>query len=223
MIDRSLQQYVSRFNEFDAVTVNPYMGSCSINTVKKAGLGCYVLAYTSNESRADIQKQRILDDDIIGEYIMLWEKARANTDTPSQIDEFLRVVSAEGMVSTRSVHDLITDKIIEWQSVDGTGAVIGGTPDDDYRVLLRTIMRLAGSLNRLPPILIPGIVRQGGNPGSIIQEVITGLKRLGWPKKKIRYEIRKITFSSSSMITDFENPDNEIIELVYRIDAANKN
>jgi orotidine-5'-phosphate decarboxylase len=54
-ISRTQQQYVQHFHEFDAITVNPYMGYDVIKPLVDFNIGVYVLVFTSNPGRDDLQ------------------------------------------------------------------------------------------------------------------------------------------------------------------------
>lgn len=212
-IMRTQSQYAEKYKAFDAVTVHGYMGGDSIFPITDAMLGCYVLVFTSNPSRADLETQPLLTKDVFGVYQELLKSSPMATEE----EAFESVVKR-----APKVYHQMAQKVIDWQYAGSVGAVIGGTPNKDGRLteLEEIVSMFAKTLDYLPPILIPGVGAQGGSATDVIRAILSVLTDLGWTEEKIRRELRKVVINSSSAIDYSPRPKEAAEDLVKEIRNA---
>lgn len=208
-IMRTQSQYAQKYKEFDSVTIHPYMGSDSIYPITDVQLGCYVLVFTSNPSRVDLETQPLLTNDILLEY----EKLLLSFPPQKAIE---MVLNSD---KNTKVYNLMAQKVIDWQFSGSVGAVIGATKNSDgnLKEMKEIIEKIATELNYLPPILIPGVGAQGGSAKDVISTIIVTLKDIGWDENKIRQELSKVLINSSSGIDYAKDPYDAIQKLVKEI------
>jgi orotidine-5'-phosphate decarboxylase len=128
----------------DAVTVNPYMGTDSLQPfLDYADRGVFVLCLTSNPSAAEFQKRIVL----------LENPPSAGFMTPqSKAKTFAEFFGA----STTELYLQIASMAVEWNKNDNVGLVVGATVVSE----LEAVRKKVG--NEIP-ILIPGVGAQGGD------------------------------------------------------------
>jgi orotidine-5'-phosphate decarboxylase len=96
--------------------------------------------------------------------------------------------------------EIVADKVCEWNKKysSGIGAVLGATHLEELKKIARLF-----SVNDYPPLLIPGIGKQGGD----LKEVMSALKEIDYP-------LHKVFINSSTKINyaylDF--PDKNYLE-----------
>ena len=210
-IMRTQSQYAEKYKDFDAVTVHGYMGSDSIFPVTDCQLGCYVLVFTSNPSRIDLETQSILDADVLEKYDNLLEKGMSSHKAKEEIFK-----------NSKKVYHIMAEKVVEWQFAGSVGAVIGGTPNKDGKLeeLEEIIAIFADKLNYLPPILIPGVGTQGGTAKDVVNAILNTLLQKGWSEEKIRFEMCKVVINSSSTIDYSPRPKESVQDLVNEINIT---
>jgi len=212
-IMRTQSQYAEKYKAFDAVTAHGFMGGDSIFPLTDAMLGCYVLVFTSNPTRVDLETQPLLTRDAIDTYNALLKSSPMVTEE----EAFEAIVKR-----TSKVYHQMAQKVIDWQYAGSVGAVIGGTPNKDGRLteLEEIVAMFAKALDYLPPILIPGVGTQGGSATDVIHAILSTLSSFGWGERKIRREIRKVVINSSSAIDYSPRPREAVEDLVKEIRDA---
>lgn len=210
-IMRTQAQYSEKYKHFDAVTAHGYMGSDSIFPITDVQLGCYVLVFTSNPSRIDFETLPLFDPKILDQYTTL-------LDSGMSVNEAKTVVANS---CSKNYHKMV-DNIIKWQYAGTIGAVVGGTPNKDGKLveLEEIVHRFAEKLDYLPPLLIPGVGTQGGSATDVINAILGVLDSLKWDEEKIRRELRKVSINSSSAIDYSPRPSDAARELVKEVQTA---
>jgi len=207
-IMRTQSQYAEKYKHFDAVTVHGFMGSDSIFPVTDAQLGCFVLVFTSNPSRVDVETKPILSRDSFTKYNKLIETGLSPEKAQEQV-----------MRESEKVYHIMARQVIDWQYAGSIGAVIGGTPNSDGKLqeLEEIVGIFADELNHLPPLLIPGVGTQGGTASDIIYSIVDTLIKRGWSEKKVRNELKKVLINSSSAIDYSPRPGDAARDLADEI------
>ncbi len=210
-IMRTQSQYAEKYKHFDAVTVHGYMGADSVFPVTDTQLGCYVLVFTSNPTRTDLETKSLLDGELLDEYMQLVISGVTKENAKLQIEQ-----------KAKKIYHQMTQHIIDWQYAGSVGAVIGGTPNKEGKLqeLEEIIKMFAEKLNYLPPILIPGVGTQGGSAKDIMYAIMGQLSNIGWDKEKIIHELRKVVINSSSAINYSPRPKDATQDLVDEIQEA---
>lgn len=210
-IMRTQSQYAEKYKHFDAVTAHGYMGSDSIFPITDAQLGCYVLVFTSNPSRIDLETKNLLDIDTLTQYSTLIKNGMSDQDARNHV-----------IKNSKKVYQLMAEHIVDWQYAGSVGAVIGGTPNKDGKLeeLEDIIGIFATKLDYLPPILIPGVGTQGGSATDIINAILNVLDKQGWSEDKIRLELRKVLINSSSAIDYSPRPKDAAQDLIDEIKST---
>ena len=183
-ISRTQQQYAEHFSKFDAITVNPYMGYDVIKPIVDFNIGVYVLVFTSNGGRDDLQTLICQD--------------------------------------RNPLYYKVAEKVVEWNLANegydsSIGAVIGGT-GEDLKEMKQIIELFATKLGYLPPILIPGVGKQGGSIDRIVETFRSVFEEVGWDEEKIRKEFTKVLINSSSQVDYAVDPEKKILEMIQEID-----
>lgn len=207
-IMRTQSQYAEKYKHFDAVTAHGFMGSDSIFPITDTQLGCYVLAFTSNPSRIDLETQPLLSEDVLDKYQkLILDGIPENEAKKCIFDE------------AKKVYQLMAEHIVDWQYAGSVGAVIGGTPNKEGKLeeLEDIIHIFAKKLDYLPPILIPGVGTQGGSATDVINAILNVLSSFDWSEYKIRHELRKVVINSSSAIDYSPRPKDAAQDLVNEI------
>ena len=213
-IMRTQSQYAEKYRDFDAVTVHGYMGGDSVFPITDATLGAYVLVFTSNPSREDLETQPIMTEDLLYDVIA------------SVVDggESRQNAIKGALLEAPKVYEVMTQKVIDWQFAGSVGAVVGGTPNSFglLEELHMIVTQFAEGLGYLPPILIPGVGTQGGSAKDVMRCILVALSsgRVGWSKEKILAEIRKVSINSSSGIGYSPRPADAIRLLKSEIEEA---
>jgi orotidine-5'-phosphate decarboxylase len=124
------EAYLGKDSPFDALTVNPYMGSDSINPFlelcTKNGKGIYVLVKTSNSSSVDIQDLPVGDESLhenVAQLVESWGTASLGKNNLSCVGAVVGAVYPEELKYLRTLMPHIPFLI------PGYGAQ-GGTADD---------------------------------------------------------------------------------------------
>ncbi len=210
-IMRTQSQYAEKYKCFDAVTAHGFMGSDSIFPITDTQLGCFVLVFTSNTSRIDLETQPLLDKESLDIYTQLLKHGKLPEDAQQYIFQ-----------KSKKVYHLMAEHVVDWQYAGSVGAVIGGTPNKDGRLqeLEEIIHIFATKLDYLPPILIPGIGTQGGSATDVINTIMTVLSKHNWSEGKIRLELRKVLINSSSAIDYSPRPKDAAQDLIDEIQIA---
>lgn len=217
-IMRTQTQYSQQYNNlgFDAITVNGYMGKDAVSPCATTSeQACYVLVYTSNPSRCDMETLPLFDPAILVKYTDLLSIGLSKEEAKTQIAN----------MCSKNYHKM-AEKVIEWQTLQGSvGAVIGGTVNSTGELpeLKEIINMFASRLGYLPPILIPGIGTQGGSVKQVLESIIYTLKDLKWSKEKIVLELHKVSMSSSSQVVYSEDPIKEIVKMETVISSVYNN
>nr|QBK88076.1 MAG: orotidine 5'-phosphate decarboxylase / HUMPS family [Marseillevirus LCMAC202] len=210
-IMRTQSQYAEKYKEFDAVTAHGFMGADSIVPITDVQLGCYVLVFTSNPTRTDLETRPLLDESLLEEYHTL-------------VGAGMSCEEAKAVILKKSVkvYHLMAQHVIDWQYAGSVGAVIGGTPNKEGKLqeLEEIIELFATKLSYLPPILIPGVGTQGGSATDVMNAILNTLSRVGWDEIKIRTELCKVVINSSSAINYSPRPRDATIDLVTEIKIA---
>lgn len=198
-IARTQAQYAEKYKNFDSVTAHGYMGSDSIFPITDAGLGCYVLVFTSNPSRSDFETQIVVNP-----------------------NDVYSIVTPDFLKKSKRIYHLVAEKVAEWQFAGSVGAVVGGTPNAEGKLqeLQEIIGIFADKLDYLPPILIPGVGTQGGSATDVMTAIVQTLQDRKWDEPKIRSELRKVVINSSSTIDYSPRPKDAIVDLVTEIREA---
>jgi orotidine-5'-phosphate decarboxylase len=128
----------------DAVTVNPYMGTDSLQPfLDYADKGVFVLCLTSNPSAAELQKRIVLLENPPSAELMT-PQAKART-----FAEFFGASTAE-------LYLLVAGLVAVWNKNDNVGLVVGATAISELEAVRK---KIGDSV----PILIPGVGAQGGD------------------------------------------------------------
>lgn len=199
-IMRTQSQYAEKYKGFDAVTCHAYMGSDSVYPLTDAMTGVFVLVFTSNPSRVDLETQPIL--------------------TMESLNKLEHGVSMDKIFrEAPRVYDIMTQKVIDWQYAGSVGAVIGGTANEEGKLyeLEKIVRKFANDLDYLPPILIPGVGTQGGSATDVINTILGVLSSLNWSEQKCRKELTKVVINSSSAINYSPRPREAAQALVDEI------
>ncbi len=151
-----MQSIFDRFR-FDAVTVQPYMGSEPLKPFLDRGeKGIIVLARTSNPGAGEIQdlEVRLAEEQVE-------ELAEGPCGSTPNIAEFATGASDRSLFFP--LHRIVALKVANhWNTNGNCGAVVGATCPGD----LKTVR----SIVRDMPILIPGVGVQGGSLESAVVE-----------------------------------------------------
>lgn len=210
-IMRTQSQYAEKYKNFDAVTAHGYMGSDSIFPITDAQIGCYVLVFTSNPSRVDLETQPLLDSDVIEEYTKFINMGVSYEQAKTQ-----------AIIRAKKVYHKMAEHVVDWQFAGSVGAVVGGTPNKDGKLVeLDEIVGIfADKLGYIPPLLIPGVGTQGGSATDVMNAIMTTLDNRGWSEQKIRKELTKVLINSSSSIDYSPRPKDAAQDLVEEIQNA---
>jgi orotidine-5'-phosphate decarboxylase len=128
----------------DAVTVNPYMGTDSLQPfLDYADRGVFILCLTSNPSASEFQKKIVLlENPPSAEWMTPQAKART----------FAEFFAA----STTDLYLLVASLVPKWNKNDNVGLVVGATVVSELEAVRE---KVGGEI----PILIPGVGAQGGD------------------------------------------------------------
>lgn len=210
-IMRTQSQYAEKYKHFDAVTAHGYMGGDSIFPITDAMLGCYVLVFTSNPTRVDFETKSIMNESSLDQYVKLLDSGLTKKEASNKV-----------LKESKKLYMAAAEKVVEWQFAGSVGAVIGGTPNNEGKLAeLEEIVEYFGkALNYLPSILIPGVGTQGGSATDVTNAIVYVLRKLGWDKDKIRYEMRKVVINSASAIDYSPRPKDVAQDLVDEVAKA---
>ncbi len=210
-IMRTQSQYAEKYKEFDAVTAHGFMGADSIIPITDVQLGCYVLVFTSNPTRTDLETRALLSEDSLEQYHTLVSSGMSCDEAKALI-----------LQKSAKVYHLMAQHVVDWQYAGSVGAVIGGTPNQDGKLqeLEEIIELFAEKLSYLPPILIPGVGTQGGSATDVMNAILNTLVRVGWNETKIRAELCKVVINSASAINYSPRPRDATTDLVTEIKMA---
>lgn len=211
-IGRTMAQYADKYSDFDALTACAYMGEDAVRPIidarRKAGgaLGAFVLVFTSNPSRVDLETMPVITE----EYIKALEASTAVL-TPVEMAR-----------AAPRAYEVMAHKVAAWSRLGPVGAVVGGTPNAEGRLseLERCVEIWMECMGALPPILIPGVGTQGGSATNVVEAIAGVLKSQGLVEAEIRKEFRKVLINSSSAIDYSPRPREAAGLLIDEVAAA---
>lgn len=134
-----------KIEEIDAITVNPYLGTDSVEPFFQLASDLnkvvYILTRTTNDGAVDFQERTLAN-------------SRSN-------------ISENIINNDCELYLAVANKLIEWsRSYEG---VVGSVVAGNYTNELRKVARLFVEKNADIPLLIPGIGTQGGDAQSVMQ------------------------------------------------------